>query len=325
MRVFVTGAAGFIGFHLCRRLLKEGHEVLGADNLNAYYDVRLKEGRLKQLEGNPRFRFFRQDLAERPAAQKLIQDQEPEVILHLAAQAGVRYSIENPQAYVDSNLTGFTNILEAARSLQVRHLVYASSSSVYGANNQVPFSVEDRADHPLSFYAATKRANELMAYSYSHLFGLPVTGLRFFTVYGPWGRPDMSYFLFAKAIRGGKPIKVFNHGDMRRDFTYVDDIIEGLVRIMNLPATGEKPPYQLFNIGNNKPVQLMDFIGHMEDLLGQKAVTEMLPLQPGDMLETSANIDSLAAKTGYTPQTGIRDGLKQFVEWYLEWEGKGLF
>jgi len=325
MRIFVTGAAGFIGFHLCGRLLKEGHEVLGADNLNAYYDVRLKQGRLRQLEGNPRFQFFQQDLGERPAAQKLLQDQKPEVIVHLAAQAGVRYSIENPQAYVDSNLIGFTNILEAARSLKLRHLVYASSSSVYGANNRVPFSVEDRADHPLSFYAATKRANELMAYSYSHLFGLPVTGLRFFTVYGPWGRPDMSYFLFSKAIRAGKAIKVFNHGDMRRDFTYVDDIIEGVVRIMALPPAGEKPPYQLFNIGNNNPVPLMEFIHHLEDLLDQKAVMELLPLQAGDMLETAADIDSLVKKTSYAPQTHIRDGLKKFVDWYLEWEKKGIF
>ncbi len=325
MRIFVTGAAGFIGFHLCLRLLKEGHEVLGADNLNAYYDVRLKQERLRQLQKNASFKFFQQDLSERPAAQNLIQDQKPEIIVHLAAQAGVRYSIENPQAYVDSNLIGFANILEAARTLKVRHLVYASSSSVYGANNQVPFSVEDRADHPLSFYAATKRANELMAYSYSHLFGIPVTGLRFFTVYGPWGRPDMSYFLFAKAIRAGKEIKVFNHGDMRRDFTYVDDIIEGVVRITNLPPTGEKPPYQLFNIGNNNPVPLMEFIHHLEDLLGQKARMQLLPLQPGDMLETAADIDTLVLKTGYAPQTHIRDGLKRFVDWYLEWENKGIF
>jgi UDP-glucuronate 4-epimerase len=261
-------------------------------------------------------------LSEREATHQLILGKKPEMIVHLAAQAGVRYSLENPHTYVDSNLTAFVNILEAARALKIRHLVYASSSSVYGANNRVPFSVEDRADHPLSLYAATKRANELMAYSYSHLFELPVTGLRFFTVYGPWGRPDMSYFLFTKAIREGKEIKVFNHGDMRRDFTYVDDIIEGVVRIMKIPPTGEKPPYQLFNIGNNHPIPLMEFIGHLEDLLGQKAVMKFLPLQPGDMLETCANIDSLAEKTGYTPQTKIRDGLKHFVDWYLEWEKK---
>lgn len=325
MRILVTGVAGFVGFHLGSRLLRDGHEVLGVDNLNSYYDVRLKQERLRRLQDDPSFKFFRKDLSERPAAQDLIQSQKPEVILHLAAQAGVRYSLENPQAYVDSNLTAFANILEAARALKVRHLVYASSSSVYGANNRVPFSVEDRADHPLSFYAATKRANELMAYSYSHLFGIPVTGLRFFTVYGPWGRPDMSYFLFAKAIRAGKEIKVFNHGDMRRDFTYVEDIIEGLVRIMNRPPAGEKPPYQLFNIGNNRPVPLMEFIGHLEDLLGQKAVMRFLPLQPGDMLETAADIDSLVQKTGYAPQTHIREGLKRFVDWYMEWESKEIF
>lgn len=322
MRIFVTGAAGFIGFHLCSRLLKEGHEVSGADNLNDYYDVRLKEGRLGELKNNPGFQFFKHELSEREATHKLILDQKPEMIIHLGAQAGVRYSIENPHAYVDSNLVAFVNILEAGRALKIRHLVYASSSSVYGANNQVPFSVEDRADHPLSFYAATKRANELMAYSYSHLYQLPVTGLRFFTVYGPWGRPDMSYFLFTKAIREGKEIKVFNHGDMRRDFTYVDDIVEGVVRIMNIPPTHEKPPYQLFNIGNNHPVPLMEFIQHLEELLGQKAKMKFLPLQPGDMLETCANIDALAQKTGYKPQTDIRVGLKHFVDWYLGWEKK---
>lgn len=325
MRLFVTGAAGFIGFHLCSRLLEEGHQVSGADNLNAYYDVKLKEGRLGLLKGRSGFEFFRQDLSEREATQRLILSQKPDRIIHLGAQAGVRYSIENPHAYVDSNLVAFANILEASRSLKIGHLVYASSSSVYGANNQVPFSVEDRADHPLSFYAATKRANELMAYSYSHLFGIPVTGLRFFTVYGPWGRPDMSYFLFTKAIREGKEIKVFNHGDMRRDFTFVDDIVEGIVRILDLPPVGEKPPYQLFNIGNNHPVPLMEFIGHLEDLLGKKAQMKFLPLQPGDMLETCANIDALVQKTGYSPKTKIRDGLKRFVDWYLEWENKGVF
>ena len=320
MRLFVTGAAGFIGFHLCSRLLKDGHQVSGADNLNSYYDVRLKEGRLGILKGQPGFQFFKQDLSEREATHQLILGQKPDMVLHLGAQAGVRYSIENPHAYVDSNLVAFVNILEACRALKVRHLVYASSSSVYGANNRVPFSVEDRADHPLSFYAATKRSNELMAYSYSHLFQLPVTGLRFFTVYGPWGRPDMSYFLFAEAIREGREIKVFNHGDMKRDFTYVDDIVEGIVRIMNLPPTGEKPPYQLFNIGNNDPVPLMEFIGHLEDLMGRKAEMKFLPLQPGDMLETCADIEALAQKTGYRPQTKIRDGLKRFVDWYLDWK-----
>lgn len=325
MKILVTGAAGFIGFHLCSRLLEDGQEVAGADNLNGYYDIRLKEGRLRQLEGTPGFRFFRMDLSDRQVSRDFVLGEKPDMVVHLAAQAGIRYSLENPQAYVDSNLTAFANILEACRALGVRHLVYASSSSVYGANNQVPFSVEDRADCPISFYAATKRANELMAYSYSHLFGLPMTGLRFFTVYGPWGRPDMAYFLFAKAIRAGGEIKVFNNGNMRRDFTYVDDIIEGVVRVMNLPPTGSSPPYQLLNIGNNRPIPLMDFIGHLEELLGRKAVLRHLPLQPGDMLETCADIGDLVKKTGYAPQTDIREGLKRFVDWYLAWEGKGVF
>lgn len=325
MKILVTGAAGFIGFHLCSRLLEDGQEVAGVDNLNGYYDTRLKQGRLRQLEGTPGFQFFRQDLSDRQASRDLILGQKPDMVVNLAAQAGIRYSLENPHAYVDSNLTAFANILEACRALPVRHLVYASSSSVYGANNRVPFSVGDRADHPISFYAATKRANELMAYSYSHLFGIPMTGLRFFTVYGPWGRPDMAYFLFAKAIREGAKIKVFNHGNMKRDFTYVDDIIEGVVRVMNLPPTGSNPPYQLFNIGNNQPVPLMDFIGHLEELLGRKAVLQHLPLQPGDMLETCADIGDLVEKTGYAPRTEIREGLRRFVDWYLQWEGKGVF
>ncbi len=335
MRILVTGAAGFIGFHLARRLLGDGHEVVGLDNLNAYYDVRLKKDRLALLTPHPCFRFHLLDLADRRGMDGLFGAEKPEMVVHLAAQAGVRYSLENPHAYVESNLAGFMNILEGCRRHSVRHLVYASSSSVYGANTLMPFSVHHNVDHPISLYAATKKANELMAHTYAALYKLPCTGLRFFTVYGPWGRPDMALFLFTRAILEGKAIDVYNHGRMRRDFTYIDDIIEGVVRVMaKIPSgspawDGAQPdpassfaPYRIFNIGNNRPVELMDFISVLEKHLGKKAQMRMLPMQPGDVPETCADVDDLMVEVGFRPGTSIDDGIGRFVAWYREYYGK---
>jgi len=335
MRVLVTGTAGFIGFHLSQRLLDDGHEIVGMDNLNPYYDIQLKKDRLAFLTPNPHFKFRFLDLADRKGMDELFRTECPDVVVHLAAQAGVRYSIENPYAYVESNLTGFMNILEGCRHNAVKHLVYASSSSVYGANAKMPFSVHHNVDHPVSLYAATKKANELMAHTYSVLYKLPCTGLRFFTVYGPWGRPDMALFLFTKAILEGREIDVFNNGKMRRDFTYIDDIIEGVVRVMvRIPSgqqawNGKKPdpassfaPYRIFNIGNNQPVELMDFIAALENKLGKKAQMRLLPMQPGDVPETYADVDDLMDEVGFRPCTSIHEGIGRFVEWYREYYKK---
>ncbi|WP_017714779.1 NAD-dependent epimerase [Kamptonema formosum] len=328
-RILVTGAAGFIGFHLSQRLLAGGNEVVGLDNLNDYYDVSLKKNRLAQLEGKPGFSFHLLDLADRAGMEKLFSEQRFDVAVNLAAQAGVRYSLKNPHAYTDSNLVGFANILEGCRHSGVKHLVFASSSSVYGANTKIPFSVHDNVDRPVSLYAATKKANELMAHSYSHLYGLPATGLRFFTVYGPWGRPDMALFLFTQAILAGKPIDVFGFGQMRRDFTYIDDIIEGVVRVVDkIPETNPAPsgdtpdsgtsnaPYKIYNIGNNQPIDLMHFIEVLENCLGVKAEKNMLPLQPGDLPVTYADISDLVRDVGFQPSTPIELGIERFVAWY---------
>lgn len=318
----VTGAAGFIGFHAAKRLLDRGDAVLGLDNLNAYYDVSLKEARLALL-AHPNFRFVKLDLADREGMKTLFEAERFDAVIHLAAQAGVRYSLQNPHAYVDSNLVGFVNVLEGCRHAKIAHLVYASSSSVYGANVKLPFSTEDEVDHPISLYAATKKANELMAHTYSHLFGLPTTGLRFFTVYGPWGRPDMALFGFTKAILEGKPIDVFNQGKMKRDFTYVDDIIEGVIRVADrVPEpceTGAK--YKVYNIGNNEPVELERFISVLEDALGKKAVKNYLPMQPGDVVATYADVDDLMRDVGFRPSTPIEDGVAKFVAWYRDYHG----
>ncbi|MBI9085516.1 MAG: NAD-dependent epimerase [Desulfobacterales bacterium] len=332
--VLVTGAAGFIGYHLCRRLLDQGCRVTGLDNLNDYYDVSLKQARLDRLRPSENFTFSRTDLEDRQAMESLFSERSFDVVVNLAAQAGVRYSLTNPHAYADTNLIGFVNVLEGCRHSGVDHLVFASSSSVYGANTRMPFSVHDNVDHPVSLYAATKKANELMAHTYSHLYGLACTGLRFFTVYGPWGRPDMALFLFTRAILAGEPIQVFNHGRMRRDFTYIDDIVEGVVRIMgrrpepNPAWQGDTPdpgtsyaPYRIYNIGNNQPVELMDFVGAVEKALGQTAKKVFLDLQPGDVPATYANIDDLIADTGFTPQTTVEDGVARFVRWYREYYG----
>ena len=329
MKVLVTGAAGFIGMTTALRLLERGDEVVGLDNLNDYYSVQLKQDRLARLQGRPGFRFEKLDVADRDGLAALFARERFDRVIHLAAQAGVRYSLSNPHAYVDSNLVGFVNILEGCRHHGVQHLVYASSSSVYGGNTRMPFSEHHSVDHPVSLYAATKKANELMAHTYSHLYGLPTTGLRFFTVYGPWGRPDMALFLFTKAILEGRPIDVFNHGDMRRDFTYVDDIVEGVVRVTDRTATAddayraESPdpatsnvPFRVFNIGNHQPVPLMDFIGAIERALGRTAQKNMLPLQDGDVPATYADVDALDAWVGFTPQTSIDDGIARFVDWY---------
>jgi len=327
--VLVTGAAGFIGFHLSKRLLDSGINVVGLDNLNPYYSVNLKEDRLAQLEGRSRFTFARLDLADRSGMDRLFAANRFDVVVNLAAQAGVRYSLKNPQAYIAANIVGFTNILEGCRHHGVKHLVFASSSSVYGANTKMPFSVHHNVDHPVSLYAASKKANELMAHTYSHLYGLACTGLRFFTVYGPWGRPDMALFLFTDAILKGRPIQVFNHGRMQRDFTYIDDIVEGVVRVMGrLPApnpawSGERPdpgssyaPYRIYNIGNNQPVELNHFIETIEDVLGIKARKDYLDLQPGDVPATYADVDDLMADVGFKPATLIRTGIERFIAWY---------
>ncbi|MFS0836754.1 NAD-dependent epimerase [Paenibacillus sp. 1P03SA] len=322
--ILVTGAAGFIGAHLSKRLVETGHNVVGIDNLNDYYDVQLKQDRLKWFD-DTHFIFQRINLEEADQVRSVFEKYNPKIVINLAAQAGVRYSLENPSAYVTSNIVGFTNILEACRHHKVDHLIYASSSSVYGANKSIPFSVKDNVDHPVSLYAATKKSNELMAHTYSHLFGLPTTGLRFFTVYGPWGRPDMAYFSFTQKILEGKPIQIFNHGQMRRDFTYIDDIVEGIIRLLNYPpknkeedsASSSTAPYKVYNIGNNQPVELMQFVGILEQHLGIKAVKELLPMQPGDVKETYADIKELQSDTGFSPATPLETGLKNFVDWYL--------
>jgi UDP-glucuronate 4-epimerase len=329
VKILVTGAAGFIGMTTSLRLLARGDEVVGLDNLNDYYEVSLKENRLKRLTALPGFRFVKLDVGDRAGMEKLFAEEKFDKVIHLAAQAGVRYSIQNPHAYVDSNLVGFINVLEGCRHNQVQHLVYASSSSVYGGNTQMPFSEHDSVDHPVSLYAATKKANELMAHTYSHLYGLPTTGLRFFTVYGPWGRPDMALFLFTKAILEGRPIDVFNHGKMKRDFTFVDDIVQGVIRTMDrvaepdpaynadLPDPGRSNvPFRVFNIGNNNPVELMSFIEAIEDAVGVKAEKNFMPLQDGDVPATYANTDELNAWTGFKPETPVREGVGRFVEWY---------
>ena len=332
MRVLVTGAAGFIGSHLSQRLLARGGEVLGYDNLNPYYDPRLKQARLDRLLPLDGFQFVQASLEDRPALEAAFDAFQPDRVVNLAAQAGVRYSLENPQAYLDSNVVGFLNILEACRHRGIEHLVYASSSSVYGANKKLPFAVEDSVDHPVSMYAATKKANELMAHTYSHLFGLPTTGLRFFTVYGPWGRPDMALFLFTRKILAGEPIDVFNHGHHTRDFTYIDDIVEGVIRTLDkvpdpdprhdpmapTPATSSAP-YRVYNIGNHQPVQLLRYIEVLEDRLGKKSERNLLPLQPGDVPDTCADVSALQRDTGYSPSTPIETGIGRFVEWYRDY------
>ena len=322
MKILVTGAAGFIGFHVVLNLLSRGDTVVGVDNLNDYYDVSLKQARLDEIAKHPnanQFKFIKLDLADINATAQLFQQEAPERVVHLAAQAGVRYSLENPNAYVQSNLVAFTNVLEGCRHNKIQHLVYASSSSVYGGNTKLPFSESDAVDHPVSFYAATKKANELMAHTYSHLYGFPSSGLRFFTVYGPWGRPDMSPFLFADAILNNRSIKVFNHGDMMRDFTYVDDIVEGVVRVLDKPATpviGSKVPYRLFNIGNSQPEKLMDFIGILEQALGKEVEKEFLPMQAGDVKATYADTTALESWVGFKPYTSLADGIVKFANWY---------
>jgi UDP-glucuronate 4-epimerase len=329
MKILVTGAAGFIGMHVAQILLARGDTIVGLDNLNDYYDPRLKHDRLARLTPNPQFRFVKLDVADRAGIEALFADEKFDRVVHLAAQAGVRYSLVNPQAYIDSNVVGFTNILEGCRHHKVQHLTYASSSSVYGGNTAMPFSEHHNIDHPVSLYAATKKANELMAHTYSHLFGLPTTGLRFFTVYGPWGRPDMALFLFTKAILEDRPIDVFNHGQMVRDFTFIDDIAEGVVRVLDRPATPDpafdaaapdparsNAPYRVFNIGNNDPVRLMDFIEAIESALGKTAQKNFLPLQDGDVPATFADVSELTAWTGFKPGTPVRDGVGRFVRWY---------
>ena len=331
MKVLITGAAGFIGSSLSLRLLERGDEVIGIDNLNDYYDVNLKKARLARHVDHPGFTDVRINLEDREAVAETFAKYKPHRVINLAAQAGVRYSLENPHAYVDTNLVGFVNILEGCRHNDVEHLVFASSSSVYGANTNMPFSVHDNVDHPVSLYAASKKANELMAHTYSHLFGVPATGLRFFTVYGPWGRPDMALFLFTKNILAGKPIDVFNYGKHRRDFTYIDDIVEGVIRVLDNVAapnpdwSGDNPdsatsyaPYRLYNIGNNNPVELMHYIKVLEDCLGKKAEMNLLPLQNGDVPATYANVDDLIKDVGFKPETSVEDGIARFVEWYKE-------
>ncbi|MBK5462552.1 NAD-dependent epimerase [Peribacillus sp. TH27] len=332
-KILVTGATGFIGSHLSKKLLTNGYTVIGIDNLNDYYDVNLKKSRLSLIE-DKNFYFEKTNLEDRESITAIFEKHMPDAVVNLAAQAGVRYSLENPHAYIESNIVGFTNILEACRHNKVEQLIYASSSSVYGANTNLPFSVHDNVDHPISLYAATKKANELMAHTYSHLYGLPTTGLRFFTVYGPWGRPDMALFLFTKAIINGEPIKVFNNGNMMRDFTYVDDIVESIFRLIqrkpepNLEWSGKNPdpgtsyaPYKVYNIGNNNPVTLMEFINAIEEKLGIEAKKEFLPLQAGDVPETYADVKDLYRDINFKPQTDIKDGISNFIDWYREYYG----
>jgi len=329
MKVLVTGAAGFIGYHLSKKLIERGDEVVGVDNINDYYDINLKLARLDGLKNHENFSFQKLDIADRGAMEQLFQNNQFDRVINLAAQAGVRYSIQNPNAYVDANLVGFMNILEGCRHSKVPHLSYASSSSVYGANTKQPFSEQDNVDHPVSLYAASKKANELMAHTYSNLYELPTTGLRFFTVYGPWGRPDMALFLFTKGILEGTPIKVFNNGEMYRDFTYIDDIVEGVVRVTDkIPAAnpnwnGDKPdpsssfkPYRVYNIGNNAPVKLLDFVEAIEDAIGIKAIKNFMPIQPGDVPSTCADVSALVNDVGFKPETSVQEGINKFVAWY---------
>ena len=335
MKVLVTGAAGFIGMHCIERLLARGDQVVGIDNLNDYYDVTLKESRLSRIADHAAFRFHRVSIEDKEAMAGIFAEEKPDRVIHLAAQAGVRYSLENPHAYIDANLQGFMNILEGCRHNDVAHLAYASSSSVYGGNPQMPFSEHHSVDHPVSLYAATKKANELMAHTYSHLYGLPTTGLRFFTVYGPWGRPDMALFLFTDAIRNGRPIYVFNQGAMVRDFTYIDDIVEGVIRVLDKTATPDPDfdpmnpdpgtstaPFRVFNIGNGNPTPLMDYIGALEDALGMTAEKNMMPMQPGDVPATSADTSELRDWVGFAPNTDVRDGVQRFVDWYIGYYGR---
>ena len=335
MKILITGAAGFIGYHVSKNLLNQGHEVVGIDNINNYYDVNLKYARLESLgisreDSKPflntsisntpsySFEFTRMNIEDNRALSKLFHNHMFDVVCHLAAQAGVRYSLENPSSYIQSNIVGFANILELCKEIKVKNLVYASSSSVYGLNKKIPFSVTDNVDQPISLYAATKKSNELMAYTYSHLYNIPTTGLRFFTVYGPWGRPDMAYFLFTKAILNNKPITVYNNGDMERDFTYIDDIVEGVVKVIKKPAS-KTTPYLLYNIGNNKPVNLLSFIETIEEAIGKKAIKEFAPIQPGDVAITYADISNLMSNMGYAPKTNIEEGIKEFIAWYLSY------
>ena len=337
MKVLVTGAAGFIGMHVAERLLARGDEVVGVDNLNAYYDVVLKEARLSRLSRHSGFQFAKLDIADADAVGKLFRREGFKCVVHLAAQAGVRYSLDNPLVYVQSNVVGFVNVLEGCRHGNVEHLVYASSSSIYGGNKKMPFSEHDNVDHPISLYAATKKSNELTAHTYSHLFGMPTSGLRFFTVYGPWGRPDMSYFKFTKAILEGRPIEVFNHGKMQRDFTYVDDIVEGVVRVLDKPPLAQpdfdamnpdpassSAPYRIYNIGSHRPVDLMTFINVLEGALGREAEKELLPLQDGDVVATYAQTEALQAAIGFVPATTITEGIGRFVDWYRSYYRVGL-
>ncbi|MBB5179382.1 UDP-glucuronate 4-epimerase [Planomicrobium koreense] len=336
MKILITGAAGFIGSTLTRKLLNQNHTIIGVDNLNDYYSVSLKEARLNLLE-HTNFTFYKTNLEDNNAITKIFEKEQPDVVVNLAAQAGVRYSLENPRAYIDSNVVGFINILEACRHNAIKHLIYASSSSVYGANTSLPFSVHDNIDHPLSLYAATKKANELMAHTYSSLYDIPTTGLRFFTVYGPWGRPDMALFMFTKNIIEGKPIDVFNNGDMMRDFTFVDDIVESISRLVEKPAqpntewSGKTPdpgtsyaPYKIYNIGNNNPVNLMDFIEAIEEKTGMKAIKNYMPLQAGDVPATYADVADLYRDIDFQPQTNIKDGVGKFVDWYVDYYGVKL-
>jgi UDP-glucuronate 4-epimerase len=335
MKVMVTGAAGFIGMHVCERLLARGDEVVGVDNLNDYYDVALKEARLARLAPNPRFRFSRLDIADRDGIAALFAAERPQQVINLAAQAGVRYSLQNPHSYVDSNVVGFVNLLEGCRHNGIEHLVYASTSSIYGGNERMPYSEHDNVDHPVSLYAATKKANELMAHTYSHLFQLPTTGLRFFTVYGPWGRPDMALSLFTKAMLEDRPIDVFNHGKMRRDFTYIDDIAEGVIRVLDRPPQANPAfdkqtpdpatswaPYRIFNIGNHVSVELMAYIDALEQALGKKAVKNFLPMQDGDVPATYADTSELQRVTGFSPRTSVTEGVRRFVEWYRSYHSR---
>jgi UDP-glucuronate 4-epimerase len=328
-KVLVTGAAGFIGFHVARQLLANGREVVGADSINAYYDPKLKEARLELLKRDPKFSFVKHDLADRAASSALFEQHRFPIVIHLAAQAGVRYSLQNPYAYVDANLDGFINVLEGCRHNGCRHLVFASSSSVYGANTKLPFSVRDNVDHPISLYAASKKANELMAHAYSHLYRIPATGLRFFTVYGPWGRPDMAMFIFAKAILAGEPIRLFNNGAMRRDFTYVDDVSHAIVRLIDRPPQGQSgppadpatssAPWKIYNVGNNRPEDLMDVVSLLEKEFGRTAIKEMLPMQPGDVEATYADTAELERDIGFRPSTPIGEGVARFAKWYREY------
>ena len=332
MKILITGAAGFIGFHLSKKLLDESYQIIGIDNLNDYYDQSLKQSRLETLNKYENFNFHKVDIKEKKQVDDIFAQYKPTYIINLAAQAGVRYSIENPYAYVDSNLIGFINILECCRNHPIKHLLYASSSSVYGGNKVAPFSTNHNVDHPVSLYAATKKSNELMAHTYSHLYNIPTTGLRFFTVYGPWGRPDMAYFSFTQDILAGKPIKVFNHGKMERDFTYIDDIVEGIVKLIDKVPVANKDwdesrndlstsfaPYKIYNIGNNQPVKLMRFINALEDALGKEAEKIYVDMQPGDVIRTYADVSDLEKDIGFKPSTSIEDGLKKFVEWYKEY------